>query len=220
MRPCLLLCSLLVTGVPAARAAEVAGQVKFAGAAPAAPPRATDKDQGTCGPAQPDESLLVSGGGVEGVVIRIEVPGQKAAPRALTLDQRGCRYRPHVQVAPTGSTLTLQNGDPILHNVHGWLGVATAFNVPMPTRDGAVARTLSRPGVVRVGCDVHAWMAAYVVVTDTPYAAVTGPGGAFAIPGVPEGSWQAVAWHERLGERRAIVTVPAAGAARLELSYP
>ena len=62
MRSCLLLCSLLVTGAPAARAAEVAGQVRFVGAAPAAPPRATDRDLGTCGPAQLDESLVVSGG--------------------------------------------------------------------------------------------------------------------------------------------------------------
>jgi len=219
MRARPLLCSLLVMAAQPALAGEVTGQVRFAGAAPAAPPRTTDKDQGICGSSQPDESLRVSAGGLEGVVVRIEVPGQRAAARPVTLDQRGCRYLPHVQAVATGSVLTLRNGDPVLHNVHGWVGPATAFNVPMPTQDGAVARTLGRPGVVRVGCDVHAWMAAYLVVSDSPFAAVTGPGGAFSIQGVPEGSWQAVAWHERLGERRAIVTVPAAGPAVLQLEY-
>jgi plastocyanin len=219
MRARPLLCSLLVIAAPAALAGEVTGQVRFAGPAPATPARVTDKDQAICGQAQPDESLKVSAGGLEGVVVRVEVPGQRATPRPLTLDQRGCRYLPRVQVAATGSTLTLRNGDPVLHNVHGWVGPATAFNIPMPTQDAAVARTLGRPGVVRVGCDVHTWMAAYVVVSDSPFTAVTGPGGAFSIPGVPEGSWQAVAWHERLGERRAILTVPAAGPAVLQLEY-
>ena len=215
-----LIRSLLVLVPAAALAGEVSGQARLLGPAPAAAARPTDKDQSVCGPSQPDESVRVSGGGLEDVVVRIEVPGQRAAPRALVLDQRGCRYLPRVQAASPGSTLTLRNADPVLHNVHGWLGPATAFNVPMPTQDGAVARTLARPGVIRVGCDVHAWMAAYLVVTDSPFVAVTGAGGGFAIPGVPEGSWQAVAWHERYGEKRVIVTVPASGPAVLRLEYP
>jgi len=180
----------------------------------------TSRDRETCGQTVPDESLLVSQGGLENVLVRVEVPGQKAAPRTVVLDQRRCRYAPRAQVAPLGSTLELRNGDPVLHNVHGYLGVATAFNVPMPVPGGMTPRTLSRPGVVRVGCDVHAWMAAAILVTETPFAAVTGEGGAFALTGLPPGRWQAVAWHERLGERRAVVEVPAEGSARLVFDYP
>jgi plastocyanin len=214
--------ALLLAVLPAvALAGDVAGQVKFTGTAP--PPDATvetTKDRETCGPSVPDEALLVSAGGVENVVVRVEVPGVKAEPRALTLDQRRCRYLPRVQAAAPGSTLELRNGDPILHNVHGYAGVATAFNVPMPIQDGRTLRTLARAGVIRVGCDVHAWMAASIVVTETPFVAVTGKGGRFALTGLPPGSWQAVAWHERLGERRAVVQVPASGGATLEFSYP
>lgn len=215
-----LACSLLVTVPALAAAGEVKGRVVLSRPAPGPATVPTDKDRATCGEAQPAEAVVVSSGGLEQVVVRIEVPGAKAPPRPLTLDQRGCRYLPRVQVASPGSVLTLRNGDPVLHNVHGWAGPGTAFNVAMPMKGGEVARPLTRAGVVRIECDIHAWMEAFVLVAETPYVAVTGAGGAFAIAGVPEGSWQAVAWHERFGEKRAIVTVPAAGPARLELEYP
>jgi plastocyanin len=220
--PLLLALAAAALGAPAAAAAgDVQGQVRFQGAPPpAARPVETGKDVATCGPSVPDESLLLSGGGVENALVRIEVPGARAAPRTVVLDQQRCRYVPRAQVAPLGSTLELRNGDPILHNVHGYVGVATAFNVPMPIPGGKVPRTLTRPGVVRVACDVHAWMAAAILVTETPFAAVTGPGGAFALPGVPPGRWQAVAWHERLGEKRLVVEVPPEGPVRLVFEYP
>lgn len=224
LRLALLATALLATALALpgpARAGEVNGQVRFQGTPPAAArPVETGKDQGTCGASVPDESLLVSAGGVENVLVRVEVPGVKAPPRTVVLDQVRCRYLPRAQVAPLGSTLELRNGDPILHNVHGYLGVATAFNVPMPIPGGKAPRTLARPGVVRVGCDVHAWMAAAILVTETPFATVTGPGGAFALKDVPAGRWQAVAWHERLGEKRAVVEVPAEGPVRLVFDYP
>ena len=108
----------------------------------------------------------------------------------------------------------------MLHNVHGYAGVATAFNVPMPTPGGTTRRALARPGVIRVGCDVHAWMSASILVHETPYLAVTGPGGRFELKDVPAGSWQAVAWHEKHGERRVVIEVPPKGAVTLPLSYP
>jgi plastocyanin len=222
--------ALLVMALPAAVAAglpgpalagDVKGTVRYQGPPPAPPPPLeTGKDRETCGAAVPDESLLVSGGGLANVLVRVEVPGVKAPPRTVSLDQQRCRYLPRAQVAPLGSTLELRNGDPILHNVHGYVGVATAFNVPMPIPGGTTPRTLSRPGVVRVGCDVHAWMAASILVTETPFAAVTGPGGAFELAGLPPGRWQAVAWHERLGEKRAVLEVPAEGPVRLVFDYP
>jgi plastocyanin len=204
-----------------ARAGDVRGMARFTGKAPAAAaPLQTGRDRETCGDSVPDESLLVSNGGLENVLVRVEVPGAKAAPRTVVLDQQACRYAPRAQVAPLGSTLELRNGDPILHNVHGYLGVATAFNVPMPIPGGKTPRTLARPGVVRVGCDVHAWMAASILVTETPFAAVTGKGGTFELAGLPEGRWQAVAWHERFGEKRAVVEVPAQGPVTLVFEYP
>jgi hypothetical protein len=221
--PCLpaALALALAVAAPARSAAdEVRGRVRFEGPAPAAPPLPVTKDRAACGEAAPDETLLVSNGGLANVVVRIVAPGAKAAPRAVTLDQRGCRFVPHVQAAPAGSTLALLNGDPILHGVHGWSGAATVFDVPMPNPGSRVERPLARLGPVRVGCDVHAWMSAWVLVVDTPLSAVSDAEGRFTIPGVPPGRHTAIAWHERLGEKIATVIVPASGAATLDLAYP
>ncbi len=223
-RPLLVAASLLLASaslVPAlARADELRGQVRYAGAPPPRPAQSITKDRAACGEAAPDESVLVGKGGLANVVVRIVAPGAKAEPRAVTLDQRGCRFVPHVQAAPVGSTLALLNGDPILHNVHGWSGVATTFNVPMPGPGQRVERTLARPGPVRVGCDVHAWMSAWILVVDTPYHAVSDGEGRFEIGGVPPGRYTAIAWHEVLGEKIATVVVPASGPATLEIAYP
>jgi plastocyanin len=203
-----------------AEAGEVRGRVAFRGPQPPASNVETDRDRGFCGTSVPDESLLVSNGGVENVVVRIEVPGARAEPRNIVLDQQGCRYRPRVQATAPGSTLELRNGDPVLHNVHGYVGAATAFNVPMPKPGGSTPRLLSRPGLIKIGCDVHAWMSAVVLVTPTPFVAVTGDGGQFTLSAVPPGSWQVVAWHERLGERRLVIEVPPSGAVDLKIEYP
>ena len=203
-----------------AGAGEVTGTARWTGPAPALVQVETDRDRSVCGTSLAEESVLVTRGGLANVVIRIEVPGLKAPPRALLLDQQGCRYLPRVQAASPGSTLELRNGDPVLHNVHGYAGAATAFNVPMPTPGGRVPRLLARPGVIRVACDVHAWMSASILVTETPLVVVTGSDGGFTLKEVPPGSWQAVAWHERYGEKRAVIVVPATGAVTLPLSYP
>jgi plastocyanin len=201
-------------------AGEVVGVVRWTGPAQVPAQVETDRDRSVCGSSVAEESVLVTDGGLANVVVRVEVPGLKAPPATLVLDQRGCRYLPRVQAAAPGSTLELRNGDPVLHNVHGYAGVATAFNVPMPTPGGKTPRLLARPGVIRVACDVHAWMSASIVVTETPHVAVTGAGGRFRLEGVPPGSWQAVAWHERFGEKRVVLEVPASGLVTLPLSYP
>jgi plastocyanin len=214
------LTAALLLAPGAARAGEVRGVVRWTGPVPAAAQVETDRDRSVCGVSVPEESVLVADGGLENVVVRIEVPGATAAPRTVVLDQQGCRYRPRVQAAPLGSTLELRNGDPLLHNVHGYAGAATAFNVPMPVPGGKTPRLLSRPGVIRVACDVHAWMSAAILVTGSPHVAVTAAGGRFELMGVPPGSWQAVAWHEKYGEKRVVIEVPATGAVTLPLSYP
>lgn len=219
--PALAALAALGLALPAvARAGDVRGTVRYAGSPAAAPALEVTKDRRACGESAPDESLVVSDGGLANVVVRLVVPGAKGDPGRVTLDQQRCRFVPHVVAAVAGSTLDVLNGDPILHGVHGWAGVATAFNLPMPLQGQKKPQLLARPGVIRVGCDVHGWMSAWIVVVDGPHFAVTDGSGSFAIAGVPPGTYTAIAWHERLGERIGSVTVPAAGAVSLELSYP
>ncbi len=205
-------------GAAPALAGEVRGTVRFTGAAPKLAPLSVTKDQGTCGSSVPDESVVVAAGKLKNVVLMVKGPPPPPERATVVLDQKKCHYVPHVQVAPVGSSLDIVNSDPLLHNIHGYLGQATTFNLAMPIKDQRIARKLDKPGVVRVKCDVHAWMGAFVVVSEGP-AAVSGDDGKFAIKNVPAGSYTVTAWHEKLGEKTAQVTVPAGGDAAVDFSF-
>jgi len=201
-----------------AAAGEVRGVVRYEGASPPAAPLAVTKDQRVCGTSVPDESLLVAAGRLANAVVVVRGAPAPAAAGAPVLDQKACRFVPHVQVAPRGAAMALLNGDPLLHGVHGWADRATRFDVPLADEGARGSARLDRSGPIAVRCDVHAWMSAWVFVVEAP-AAVTGADGAFAIGGVPPGTYTVTTWHERLGERAAQVTVPAEGVARVDFVY-
>jgi plastocyanin len=208
---------LLAAAAAPAFAGDVEGTVKLSGPVPALAPLAVTKDRPTCGDAAPDESLVTAGGRLANVVVT--APGAPTArPVQVTLDQRGCRFVPHVLAAPVGSTLELANGDAVLHGTHGWAGHATRFDVVMPEKGMRVPTRLDRAGLIEVRCDVHGWMRAYVVVAEAP-AAVSGADGAFVLRDLPAGTYTLAAWHERLGTRNVEVTVPAQGAVRVEVDF-
>lgn len=216
-RPFLLAAAPTLAFCTIALAGDVIGAVRFTGTPTPLATVETTKDRAVCGEQVEDESLLVSGSRVANVVVVVK--GAPAPPPAtVTLDQQRCRFRPHVLVAPVGSTLAVQNGDDLLHSVHGWEGRRTRFDLVTPSKGDRVPTKLPKPGVIQVQCDVHSWMKAYVVVTDAP-AAVTGQDGGFAIRGVPPGTYTVTAWHERLGERTAQITVPVQGPVSVDLAY-
>ena len=199
------------------RAGELRGTVRYAGPAPSRPSLATNKDRAVCGDQVEDESLLVTEGRLANVVLVVKGAPARAAVTAR-LDQERCRYRPHVQAVPAGSTLEITNGDELLHSVHGWVGKMSRFEVVTPSKGDRIPTKLEKPGLVQVRCDVHAWMSAVVLVADAP-AAVSGRDGTFEIRDLPAGTFTVTAWHERLGEKSLEVTVPARGPVELELSY-
>jgi plastocyanin len=208
----------LLAAAPAL-ASEVRGTISFSGAAPKLPPFPVTKDQNTCGRSVPDESVVVAAGKLKNVVVTVKGPAA-GPPTAATvvLDQARCHYLPHVQVAPVGSTLEIVNSDPVLHNIHGYLGQATAFNLAMPMKGQKIPRKLGKAGLIRVKCDVHDWMHAWVVVVDGP-AAVSGDDGRFDVKDVPPGAYTVTAWHEKYGEKTAQVTVPASGDATVDFTF-
>lgn len=217
MRRLLALCLALLAASPAG-AGEVRGVARYAGPEGPRPPRPVGKDREVCGTSAPDESLLVNGGALANVLVEVRgLPGPPPPPARGSLSQVRCRFEPRVQAVPVGSTLAVRSGDAVLHGVHGWRGRATVFSLAM-AMPGEEQLLLARPGLVQVRCDVHDWMVAFVAVVEGP-AAVTGPDGSFAIAGLPPGSYTLWAWHERLGERTAAVTVPAEGMATVDLGF-
>ena len=201
----------------------LAGAVRLSGPPPPPGVLRVYKEKAFCGSMVPDQSLVAaSDGALKNVVVTLHGPGldlRTPPPRSIQLDNIGCRFAPHVQAAPAGSTLLLLNSDTILHDAHARIGPRTLFNDGLP-RWRRVTRTLHRPGVMRIICELHhAWMSAYIVVTSNSFFAVTDSRGRYAIDRIPPGIYEARFWHERLGtvSRRVVV---GSGTARLELSWP
>jgi plastocyanin len=184
--------------------ATLTGRISVAGVYPRVKALPVFKNRDFCGRSVTNESLLIGhDGGIKyaAVVLRALDRPTAAKPKQLVLDNQHCAFVPHVQVAPVGSEVLLMNSDPILHTVHARLGRETLFNVGLP-RWRTVTKRLDRAGVVRIDCDVlHTWMSAAIVITDSPYYALSDEQGMFSIEGLPFGNYQMEIWHERLGSR-------------------
>jgi hypothetical protein len=180
------------------------------------------KNRDFCGANAPNETLLIApGGGVRNAVVTLYPIGRAvhAQPSSVLLDNRRCAFVPHVQVAVVGSELRLKNSDPILHTVHARMGKETLFNVALP-RWRQVSKRLERAGVVRIDCDVlHTWMSAAIIVVTTPYFAVTDDDGVVAFDGLAPGVYEMQVWHERLGSKKSVLTLPHGGAIAVETVF-
>ena len=170
------------------------------------------KDQQVCGGIREVPQVLVGAGGgvLDAIVYLKEVPKGKRwdkPKKTPTINNRKCNFEPHVQVMPAGMNLAILNSDPVLHNTHGFLIKATVFNVAMPKQGMRVERPIRKPGIVRVECDAHGWMLAWIYAADNPYYAVTGKDGTFSIPAVPPGEYIMVVWQEHTGSMEMPVTV-------------
>jgi hypothetical protein len=114
------------------------------------------------------------------------------------LDQRHCRYVPHILLVPENAELQMQSSDATLHTIH--MDGAASYNLPFPFTNKVSSRTMSTPGLVNLRCNGgHVWMNAEMMVVPHPYYAVTDESGRFEFTGVPPGSYQIVAWHEGWG---------------------
>lgn len=199
----------LAAAVPAAAAYEeievrdggvISGRVRFEGTPPVLPPLPVNKNRDVCGERKPNEALVVGpDGGVKGSVVLVEgVARGKRAAGDVVIDNAKCLFVSHVSAAMAGRRVRVKNSDPILHNTHGFLGKPTVFNLALPNRDQVIdiTKRLTKPGVVRVLCDAHPHMSAWLVVHDSPYFAVTDERGAYRIDGVPPGTYRVTMWHE------------------------
>src|SRR5260370_35966557 len=148
-----------------------------------------------------DEQVIATGGRLSNVFVRIaDAPPEPPPGTAVVVDQAHCIFRPRLQGAVRGQVIQIRNGDRTLHNTHGYALGSTLFNYAQPANSQALERPLpSSSGVVKLKCDVHPWMTAFVFVTDNPYLAVTGAVGRFSIHGVPVRNYRLEAWHRGFG---------------------
>ena len=148
-------------------------------------------------------------------------PVTQAPAAPVTIDQQACIYLPRVVGMQVGQTLQVRNSDGLLHNVHSTSPVKeNAFNIAQPLA-GMVNqfRLKEEPGMLRLGCDVHSWMTAYVAVVNHPYYAVSDRAGVFQIGDVPPGRYAIQAWHERYGVLKQMIEVRPRSVASLDFAY-
>ena len=189
----------------------IKGSVSFTGVVPMRKIIPT-KDQEVCGGVRDEPQVTLASGNkvVDAIVYLKEVPKGKKWERPKKtpeLVNKECRFVPRVQVIPAGMKLAIVNSDPVLHNTHGFLIKTTVFNVAMPKTGMRVERPLQKPGIVRVECDSHGWMLAWIYVAENPYTAMTGKDGTFTLADVPPGNHTLVVWQEHAGIREITVTV-------------
>jgi Carboxypeptidase regulatory-like domain len=129
---------------------------------------------------------------------------------AATIDQKGCRYTPHVFGVVAGQSIDILNSDPTLHNIHSLPEKNEPFNLAMPVQGMKYTKKFDKPEVmVRIKCDVHGWMSAFCGVLSHPFFTVTAADGTYTIKNLPAGTYTIEAWHEKLGTQTQQVTVGA-----------
>ena len=148
--------------------------------------------------------------------VAVEVPAE--VPEVVTLRKE---FVPRVLTVPVGSTVRFPNQDVILHNVFSVSG-KNRFDLGLYRRGDGKSATFEHPGVVRVFCNVHHSMVAYVLVVDTPFYTSPGPDGRFRLSSLPAGPGTLTVWHERAEPYSRRLTVPLADPLdlRLEVSKP
>jgi plastocyanin len=209
-----------VLGWPGAAlaAATITGTVTFAGKAPALKPLAMEADPACSklhgGKPVPGEMLILGNGNTMANIMVWVSKGLAAGktypvPKtAVTLDQHGCMYVPHVMGIMVGQAYRILNSDGILHNIHTLPKINASFNRGQPATVKEMSTTFPKPeAIFQVKCDVHPWMNAYVGVFTNPFYSVTGTDGKFTISGLDAGTYEITAWHERLGTQTASITV-------------
>ena len=202
----------------------IRGRVLLAEAAPDLPQIVIDKSVDFCGHTVTDPVLIVQDRGVQGAVVSIDWTGSVLTtdqPKPVSLQSRQCLFQPRIQATQVGALLTLNSGDEIAHNPHGWWNdTKTVFNITLLNPTLKFKRKLKWEGTYRVECDTHTWMKAYILVFKHPFYIVTDDKGFFLLENVPVGSHTLRVWHEVLGEQTTAVIVRQSKEIQVNFSLP
>jgi plastocyanin len=154
------------------------------------------------------------------VYIKGGLEGKKFAPPtfAAVMDQKGCWFEPRVLGIQTGQEFEVTNSDPVTHNIHPRAHVNREWNQSQAEGTAPLERKFMEQEImIRVKCNIHHWMHAFIGVVDNPYFAVTGSDGTFELKNVPPGEYTIEAWQEELGVVVQRVTV--APSAKTEVAF-
>jgi len=218
---------------PSGNEGSIVGTINFSGAAPASKAISMDQDPvcAQVGAGAVAEDIVVSGDKLTNVFVYIKdgKAGDKnianlsfATPsQPAVLDQKGCRYVPHIMGIQAKQNFEVINSDATSHNVNVDAAKNTKFNQGQPTGAAPITKQFARAEIlIPVKCNQHPWMRAYIGVLNHPFFAVSGPEGKFEIKNVPPGTYTLVAWHEKYPQGQTMsVTVGAKESKETNFSF-
>lgn len=185
------------------------GRFKFGGSPPEPSALKADKDAEVCGKHKllSEELVVGADGGLANVVVFVRDKDVKVHPEMAALknvktvmDNKDCRFEPHVVFVQTGQSFVIKNSDTVGHNSNIQTIKNPAENKLIPAGGEAAATFKSDEAIpAAVSCNIHPWMKAWVVIRDNPYAAVSKPDGSFEIKNLPAGELEFQFWHEKAG---------------------
>ena len=221
--------SAVQSGVSAAGATgTIQGHVRLTGPAPGNPLVRMGVDpmcaKLNAGPSRPVQEVVVKGadGGLANAFVTLKGTFPKTAPPRdpVVIRQVKCFDTPRVVGAMVGQTLRIVNSDTLAHETHAITAKGNSFKTTQPHSDMVFDYTLKNPEeMLRLGCDVHRWMTAWIGVEPHPYFNVTNAAGVFTIANVPAGHHEIRAWHERYGWLTKAVDVKPGATTTIDFTY-
>jgi len=211
------------TPIDPATVASVSGTVKLDGATPKAAKIDMSQDA-ACKGANTAETIVADGGNLANVFVYVkdglgtrtfDVP-----TTAVTIDQQGCKYHPHVLGVMTGQNIDIKNDDQTTHNIHPTPAANREWNESQPPNAAPIEKSFAREEIMLpVKCNQHPWMRMYINVVKSPFYAVTGPDGKYDIKGLPPGTYTIAFVQEKLGEQTQQVTLAAKDSKTVDQSF-
>jgi hypothetical protein len=188
----------------------VRGTVKYEGSTPVVQKYQVEKDPNTCtaGTREIQEVKVDANGGLAGAVVFLEgVDGSKkfeTPEGGYILNQLGCHFVPHILIVPYGADVITKNSDPVFHttSVYQIMGKVrrTFFSVALPQQNQKITKKIDpqNSNILKVECDLHNFMHAWILTVKNPYYTFTDASGNFKIDDIPPGKYLMKVWNPTL----------------------